>query len=304
MSDRSGSPDYRGEPSFLLVGRNGQVGSELLPRLEMVGRVVAPDRAMLDLERPDSIGRIVESISPTVVINAAAYTGVDAAESDRARCFRINAEAPRVLAEAASRCGALLIHYSTNYVFDGSASSPYREGDPVAPLGVYGESKLLGELAVAASQSRHLVLRTSAIYGWRGTNFMRRMLELAHERDELRVVSDQIVSPTPAAAIADATVRAIDAALSGRTRELGLYHLTTTGAVSWLDFARAILARDPARARQRCRIVTPIATAEYPTAARRPLNGVLSNDKFERAFGFSLGDWQAALDRVFAHAPA
>jgi dTDP-4-dehydrorhamnose reductase len=265
--------------------------------------VVAPGRDELDLEHRDSIARAVDSIRPTVIVNAAAYTAVDGAESDRQRCLRINADAPGDLATAAAECGATLVHYSTNYVFDGTASAPYREEDAAAPLGVYGESKLEGERAVAAALPSHVVLRTSALYGWNGTNFMRRMLELAHERDELRVVDDQLVSPTPAASIAAATVEMLRRLPGAGVSAHGTYHLTTTGAVSWLGFARAILQRDPARTRQRCRALVPIATSQYPTPARRPLNGVLATERFTRAFGFSLGDWEGELDGVFARRP-
>jgi dTDP-4-dehydrorhamnose reductase len=289
---------------FLLLGARGQVGLELHRQLAPLGSIVAATRADVDLERIDSIGPAVERVRPTAIVNAAAYTAVDAAETDRDRCMRVNADAPGALARAASRVGALMVHYSTNYVFDGAAASPYREDDPPAPLGVYGTSKLLGEQAVAAEQPRHLILRTSGVYGWTGTNFMRRMLELAHEREELRVVDDQVVAPTPAAVLAAATVEALrqlgpDSDHSG----FGTFHLTSAGAVSWFDFARAILARDPRRADQRCRVVTPISSAEFVTPARRPANGLLDSTRFTRRFGVALNDWEIELDRVFATSP-
>lgn len=288
-------------PRFLLLGARGQLGLELHRQLAELGPVVAPSRAELDLERLDSIAPSVTRARPSVIVNAGAYTAVDAAETDRERCLRVNAEAPGALARAAAEARALLIHYSTNYVFDGAGTRPYREDDPTAPLGVYGESKRLGEVAIAAATPEHLIFRTSAVYGWTGTNFMRRMLELAHEREELRVVNDQFVAPTPAASIAAATVTALRTVLEdSRFSEFGLYHLTAAGAVSWFDFAREILKRDPDRARQRCRVVTPISSADLVTAARRPANGVLDNGRFGRRFGFAIDGWETELDRVFA----
>jgi dTDP-4-dehydrorhamnose reductase len=192
-----------------------------------------------------------------------------------------------------------VVHYSTNYIFDGSAPHPYREEDPPAPLSVYGESKLLGELAIATEQPAHLILRTSAIYGRTGTNFVRRMLELAHEREELRVVNDQFVSPTPASAVAEATVRALAILLADPIQSaFGTYHLTTSGSTSWYDFGRAILARDPARDRQRCHVITPVSSAEFILPARRPANGLLDNGKFARRFGFAIDSWETELDRT------
>ena len=288
-------------PRFLLLGPRGQLGLELHRQLAALGPVVAASRSEIDLERVESIAPAVERARPTIIVNAAAYTAVDAAESDRARCMRVNAEAPAALARAAGRVGALLVHYSTNYVFDGTATQPYREDDQTVPLGVYGESKRLGEEAIAAEKGDHLIFRTSAVYGWTGTNFMRRMLELAHEREELRIVNDQMVAPTPAASIAAATVEVLRrVAANSRFAGFGLYHLTAGGAVSWFDFAREILARDPDRAGQRCRVVTPISSAEFVTPARRPANGLLDNAKFARAFGFRLDDWETELGRVFA----
>ena len=288
-------------PRFLLLGAHGQVGLALHRQLTTLGPVVAASRREIDLEHVASIAPAVERARPTVIVNAAAYTAVDAAESDRARCMRVNAEAPGALARAAGRVGALLVHYSTNYVFDGTATQPYREDDRTAPLGVYGESKRLGEEAIAAEEADHLIFRTSAVYGWTGTNFMRRMLELAHERDELRIVNDQMVAPTPAASIAAATVEVLRRVVTdSRFAGFGLYHLTADGAVSWFDFAREILARDPDRAGQRCHVVTPISSAEFVTPARRPANGLLDNAKFARCFGFRLEDWKTELDRVFA----
>lgn len=289
---------------FLLLGAGGQVGLELHRQLGALGSVVAATRADVDLERADSIARAVERARPTVIVNAAAYTAVDAAETDRARCMRVNADAPGALARAAARVGALVVHYSTNYVFDGTVPRPYREEDAPAPLGVYGTSKLLGEQALAAEHARHLILRTSAVYGWTGTNFMRRMLELAHEREELRVVSDQVVSPTPARSLAAATVRVLrQLGADPDPTVFGTYHLTSSGAVSWFDFAAAILARDPRRQTQRCRVVTPISSAEFVTPARRPSNGVLDTSRFLHRFGFGLASWEIELDDVFATAP-
>jgi dTDP-4-dehydrorhamnose reductase len=290
---------------ILLVGADGQVGTELGVRLRALGRVVRATRRELDLADADAIRRTVAATRPTMVVNAAAYTAVDAAETDRTCCMRINAVAPGELAWHAAQADASIVHYSTNYVFDGRATHAYREDDTPAPLGVYGASKLEGEAAVAAANPRHLILRTSAVYGWTGVNFMRRMLELAHDREELRVVDDQIVAPTPASSVAQATVRALASMVGGEEDgAYGTYHLTTAGAVSWFEFARAILARDPAREKQRCRRLVPVATTDFPTPARRPANGTLDNAKFAARFGFALPAWQVELARTFAERPA
>jgi dTDP-4-dehydrorhamnose reductase len=262
---------------------------------------VAASRDDADLDRPDSLRVLVRRVRPSVVVNAAAYTAVDDAEVDRDRCLRVNATSPGVLAEEAARVGAPIVHYSTNYVFDGTANRPYTEADPVSPISVYGESKVLGESAVADANPAHFILRTSAIYGWKGKNFLLRILELAAERKELRVVDDQLVSPTPAATVAAATVRVLERLLAGTDGPslYGTYNLTAWGAASWHDFAKEILALDPDRERQQCRTLFAIPSTEFPTPARRPANGVLDNTRFSQRFGFSLPGWERALRDTF-----
>lgn len=293
---------------FLLLGANGQVGHELRRSLAPLGEVVCATRdgrladgggacEAADLDRPDSLPALVDRIEPDVVVNAAAYTAVDRAESEREAAFRANAEAPGALAGACARRDALFVHYSTDYVFDGSGTRPYREDDPVAPLGVYGESKLAGERAVQGSGARHMVFRTAWVYADRGRNFMRTMLRLAAERDELRVVADQVGSPTPAALIADATASVLARPFAGS----GLWHLTASGETSWHGFASAIVARAHALGRiPRMPRVVPIATADYPTPARRPAYSRLDCSRLERDFGIVPPDWAQALQAVLA----
>jgi dTDP-4-dehydrorhamnose reductase len=285
---------------ILLVGAGGQVGSALAPRLTALGAVVAATRAEVDLERLDELRALVRRVRPRAIVNAAAYTAVDDAERDVARCRRINADAPGVLAEEAARLGAPLVHYSTNYVFDGEARVPYVEEAAAAPLGVYGATKREGEEAVAAATPAHLILRTAGVYGWTGRNFMRRILALAREREELQVVDDQLIAPTPASIVADATVAALGQLLGPGAGDglFGTYHLTSGGETSWFGFAERILALDPARAGQRTTRLRAVRSTEFPTAARRPRNGLLDNDKFVRRFGVTLPLWEVALRRT------
>jgi len=283
---------------ILLLGAHGQVGSALAPRLETLGQVVAADRTRADLNDPESLRPIVRDLQPWLVVNAAAYTAVDAAEQDADACMRVNVEAPAVLAEESARIGAPIIHYSTNYVFDGTLDRPYREEDEPSPLGVYARSKLLGEAAVAANPA-HLILRLAAVYASAGRNFMLRILDLSREREELRVVEDQLVAPTPASSVADATVGIIGGLLD-RTHELrsGVYHLTCAGSTSWFGFAERILALDPRREEQRVQRVVPVSSDEFVTPARRPLNGLLDCGRAARELGVTLPDWETELERV------
>jgi dTDP-4-dehydrorhamnose reductase len=281
----------------LLVGAAGQLGKAILDRLSGLIDVVAATRLDADLERSDTVRALVRRTRPRLIVNAAAYTAVDAAESDGERCAAINAVAPGVLAEEAARFEVPIVHFSTNYVFDGHAPDPYTETAAVAPLSVYGATKAAGERAVAAANARHLIVRTSALYGAAHGNFVSRMLELARELDELRVVADQFVSPTPAWLIADATMRMLSALERG-AQPTGIFHITTRGATSWDAFARRILFLDPDRGTQRARAVIGIPTSERPAAAQRPANGVLAVDKFERTFEMPLMDWDAALERT------
>jgi dTDP-4-dehydrorhamnose reductase len=272
----------------LLTGVTGQVGSALLPRLAAHDVLAAP-HAELDLADPASITRVVRAAKPDVIVNAAAYTAVDRAEAEPALAMKINAEGAALLAEEAKRSGALLVHYSTDYVFDGEKAEAYVEDDRPNPLGVYGASKLAGERAIVASGCRHAILRTSWVYAARGSNFLLTMLRLAKERPELRVVNDQFGAPTSADAIADGTLRL----LNGNAE--GVFHVTCAGRTSWHGFAEEIV-----RCAGLAAAVTPIATAEYPTAARRPRNSVLDNAKLEKALGWKMPEWRAEARRVIA----
>ena len=289
---------------ILLLGAAGQVGSALAPRLVRLGSVVAATRLDADLERPDEIRALVRRVRPSLIVNAAAYTAVDDAEQDQARCRRINADAPGLLAEEGARLDAPIVHYSTNYVFDGTAPAPYLEDDPICPLGVYGSTKAQGEGAVVAANPAHLILRTSGVYGWTGRNFMLRILALASEREELHVVDDQLVAPTPAFALADATVTVLQQVLGSPGEwASGTFHLTAAGTTTWHEFAQRLLALDPARATVRRTRLVAVRTEDYPASARRPRNGLLSNDRFTRRFGFAIPDWEAELRRTFAERP-
>jgi dTDP-4-dehydrorhamnose reductase len=277
---------------ILLLGRNGQVGWELEQTLAPLGEVTALGRAQLDLADVPRLVASVRALQPEAIVNAAAYTAVDRAETEREAAFAVNATAPRVLAEEARRSGALLVHFSTDYVFDGAKASAYVEEDPANPINVYGASKLAGERAIAASGCRHLVLRTSWVYGPRGANFMLTMLRLARERPQLRVVDDQVGAPTSSTAIARATATVLERTL--RSPGLaGFYHLAAAGETTWCGFARAILARAGFETP-----VVPIRTEEYPTPARRPRNSRLDCSRLRQAFGVALEPWQEALDEA------
>jgi dTDP-4-dehydrorhamnose reductase len=278
-------------PIILVTGAKGQVGQELVPLLNAHGEVVAVDREEFDLGDPGAVAREVRALRPSVIVNTAAYTAVDAAESDAEAAHRVNAIAPRVLAEEARRLGAVLIHYSTDYVFDGRAQAPYDEESPVAPQSVYGTTKLDGERAVAASGAAALVFRTSWVYGLRGRNFLLTIRRLAAERDELSIVADQVGVPNWSRALAEATATVIGRGAGYMAERAGLYHLSSTGSTTWYEFARAIVG-DAARPR-----VVPITTDQYPTPARRPAYSVLATAKFERTFGFALLPWRATLER-------
>ena len=283
---------------LLLLGGNGQVGRELRRALPALGHVVVATRTgaggelAADFDAPDGVGELVRRIAPDVVVNAVAYTAVDRAESEPDAAFRVNALAPAAIAQACAATDALLLHYSTDYVFDGSASRPYREDHATAPPGVYGASKLAGEEAIRASGARHAILRTAWVYAAHGRNFLHTMLRLAAECDALRVVADQIGVPTPAAWLADASARIIEQGLPAS----GIWHLAADGATSWHGFAEAIM--DEARAAGLLAYrpqVLPLATADYPTPARRPGYSVLDTGKLRRDFGIVPPDWRAGL---------
>src|SRR6266540_505622 len=276
-------------PTILVTGANGQLGFELARVLAPCGTIVATDRASLDLADVDSIAATVRAAKPALIVNAAAYTAVDRAQTERDLAHAINGRAPDVLAEEARRIGATLIHYSTDYVFDGRARTPYAEDAPTAPLNVYGESKLAGERAIATSGAHALVFRTSWVYGLRGKNFLLTIRKLAAERDELAIVADQTGVPNWCRALARATRRVVDLGLPKLTEREGLYHMSSTGSATWFEFARAVVG-DSERPR-----LKPITTGDFPTPAQRPAYGVLSTAKFERTFGFALPPWRDAL---------
>ncbi len=291
---------------LLIVGHCGQVGVELQRTLAPLGELALADKESVDLAEPSTIRDLVHRTRPNVVVNGAAYTAVDRAESERELAHAINGVAPGVLAEEAAQLGALLIHYSTDYVFDGSKASPWVESDAPNPINAYGKSKLAGERAIAAVGGRHYVFRTSWVYASHGSNFARTILRLALERDELRIVDDQIGGPTAAHAIAEATARAIVSSVEAETGterrthpEYGLYHMTCRDETSWFRFAREVLGLlaniMPDEKIARC---VAIKSSEYPLPAQRPRNSVLSNAKLLHAFGIELPEWHAAMYRV------
>lgn len=292
--------------NILVTGGNGQVGWELQHTLAGLGNVIAPGREQLDLSKPETLRAAVLAVRPRYIINAAAYTAVDKAETERDLAYTVNADAPRVLAEVAAEIGALLVHYSTDYVFDGAGDQPFDEDAMVNPLNVYGASKAAGEVAIRASHARHLILRTSWVYGMRGANFLLTMQRLLRERAEIRIVADQIGAPTWSRHIAEATALllaqiASPARGADRPEVWGTYHLTNAGETSWFGFAEAIrghFARHGA-ADTLARLIA-ISTREYPTAAQRPLNSRVSNAKLTRVFGLRLPDWQVALTQAMA----
>jgi dTDP-4-dehydrorhamnose reductase len=281
-------------PTILVTGVGGQIGFELARLLEPYGEIVATDRTKLDLADSDAIVAAMRGAKPSLVVNAGAYTAVDLAETETALARAINGRAPGILAEEAKRLGAVLIHYSTDYVFDGTRTTPYPEDAPTAPQNVYGATKLEGERAIAATGADALVLRTSWVYGLRGRNFLLTIRRLAAERDELSIVADQIGVPNWCRTLAEATARIVGLGVPAVAERSGLYHLSSTGQASWHDFARAIVGDAP-----RPRVV-PIPTARYPTPARRPAYGVLATARFESTFGFALPAWRDALTRCVA----
>lgn len=291
--------------TVLVFGGNGQVGQELLRALALLGQVVATTRSgvlpdgsaceVADFNQPESLVALLDRVRPAMVVNAAAYTAVDKAEQDVEAAFRANAESPGVIARWCAAAGVPFVHYSTDYVFDGEGTAPYREDQPTAPLGVYGTSKRDGEDAVRAAGGRHLIFRTAWVYASHGANFLRTMLRVGAERDALRVVADQVGTPTPAALIADVTAEALrhTGGLSGT------WHLTASGQTSWHGFAEAIFAEALARGvLAKVPSVEAIESAEYPTPAKRPSWSVLDNRKLQQDFGIALPAWQDGLKRV------
>ena len=290
---------------ILLLGKNGQVGWELQRSLAVLGDLVALDRHSQpcgDLSQPEQLAGTVRTLRPDVIVNAAAHTAVDKAEGEAELARTLNAAAPAALAQAARETGAWLVHYSTDYVFDGSGTRPWQEGDATGPLGVYGQTKLEGEQAIAASGCRHLIFRTSWVYAARGGNFAKTMLRLAQERERLTVIDDQHGAPTGADLIADVTAHALRTALQNPELS-GLYHLVAGGETTWHGYARHAIAR--AREMRpdlawKVGDIAPVPTSAFPTPARRPHNSRLNTQKLQQAFGLTLPHWQGGVDRLLA----
>lgn len=285
---------------ILLTGATGQVGWELARTLLPIGEVIAVDRNQADLADLSSLRAIIQQHKPNVIVNPAAYTAVDKAESEQGTAFLVNAEAPGVLAEEANKIGAMLVHYSTDYVFDGSKNAPYTEGDSTNPSNVYGQSKLAGEKAIQSIANDFLILRTSWVYASRGNNFLKTILRLAAEREELKIVSDQIGSPTWARLIAETTAHVVWQAMKQRQDSRfssGVYHLTSSGETSWHGFAEKIvdIVREQGKVELKNRAIQPIPTTDYPLPAQRPANSRLSSDRLEQQFGLTLPSWDNAL---------
>jgi len=284
---------------ILLLGKNGQVGWELRRTLAPLAEVVAVDYPEINFTDTPALRQFVVGTRPAVVVNAAAYTAVDKAETETELCRQVNAVAPGVLAEEAKKIGALMVHYSTDYVFDGAKTSPYVETDAPNPLGAYGRSKLEGDRAVKASGANHLIFRLCWVYGARGQNFMLTMQRLAREREKLRVVGDQFGCPTWSRMIAETTALALKQVLAGADCSVfnGEYHLAASGQTNWHGFASRIIELMP-EAERKCRAMEKITTPEYPTPARRPAYSVLDCGKLRKTFGLRLPDWEASLRQV------
>jgi dTDP-4-dehydrorhamnose reductase len=288
---------------ILLTGRDGQVGFELVRALAPLGEVVPVGRADCDLADADALRALVRRVAPDVIVNPAAYTAVDRAESERDLAFAVNARAPGILGEEAARLGALVVQYSTDYVFDGAGLMPYTEDDMPAPQSVYGSSKLAGERALAETSPRHLILRTSWVLGAHGGNFAKTMLRLAAEREQLTVVDDQFGAPTSAALLADLTAHLVRqyAREGAADFPFGTYHVAAAGETSWYDYARFVLeaARTAGRTlKAGPDDVLPVNTAAYPTAAKRPANSRLDTSRFRRTYGLCLPPWQEGVGQV------
>ncbi len=306
------------KPRILLLGRNGQVGSDLALLLPQLGELVALNRQELDLTKPNDIRRTIQEVRPRWIVNAAAHTAVDQAESDEATARAVNEQAPAVMAEAAKEIGAALVHYSTDYVFDGGKKSPYEETDTPNPINVYGKTKLGGERAIQESGALHLTFRTEWVYATQGRNFLMTILRLATQKQELRIVADQIGSPTTSREIAAATVKVISQLMDKEegVRSLatigGIYNMTAEGETSWYEFTKAIFEEASSETQNLpwvkaatkgmpllTKRVLPITTAEYPTTARRPAYSVLSTRRLHDRFGIRLQSWRAQLRSLF-----
>jgi dTDP-4-dehydrorhamnose reductase len=302
----SESPTTATNPRVLIVGNAGQLGRELEKIFTGYGAIVGVDRESVDLADAEKTRELVRRTAPDIILNAAAYTAVDRAESERDLAYAINEQAPRVLAEEAHRHDAIFVHYSTDYIFDGGKSepksTPWIESDTPNPLNVYGASKLAGEQAVENTGGKFLIFRTSWVYGPHGNNFLLTMLRLARERDRLSIVDDQIGGPTTSIELARATHSIVTGILAGSFGApedwTGLYHMTCGGSVSWFGFAQAIFARAAALLALKPPTLTPIATKDYPTPAARPRYSVLSNAKLHARFNVALLPWESALEET------
>ncbi|MBN9377682.1 MAG: dTDP-4-dehydrorhamnose reductase [Chlamydiales bacterium 38-26] len=277
---------------ILILGSKGQVGWELQRTLAPLGQIIAHDRTTLDLSCATSLSRKIQEIQPQVIVNAAAYTAVDKAETDQETCYAINAKAPQQLAQEAKKLQALLIHYSTDYVFDGKSAHPYKEQDSTNPQNIYAKSKLEGDQAILSSGCSHIILRTSWVYGSRGQNFLRTMLRLGQQKDLLKIVDDQIGAPTWSRLIAEATAQVI-ARYNGQD---GLYNLTSGGKTSWFGFAQAIFDLYSSKNEYKVPQLNNIPSSEYPVPAKRPQNSLLCQDKLFQTFQIKMPDWKDALE--------
>jgi dTDP-4-dehydrorhamnose reductase len=307
------------KPKILLIGKNGQVGEELERLLPQLGDVVPLGRQELNLSNTEDIRRTIREIRPNLIVNAAAYTAVDQAEKEETAANEINSNAVAIMAEEAKKIGASLVHYSTDYVFDGLKGDPYVEDDPTGPINVYGTTKLAGEQGIRASGVSHLIFRTSWVYATRGRNFLLTILRLATQREELRIVRDQIGAPTWSREIADATTKILSQLYGRETSEdslsivSGTYHMTAAGVTNWHEFATAILEEASHASKTTpwfaaatsgnpviTRRVIPITTQEFPTPARRPAYSILSNARLMKTFGVVLPEWRMQLHRAFS----
>lgn len=286
---------------ILLLGSNGQVGWELQRSLSPLGELIVCDRQRANLEDFDGLRLLIESTSPAVIVNAAAYTAVDRAESEPGKAFLINGEAVGVIAQSAKKLGAHFVHYSTDYVFDGSKEDPYFESDPVSPLNVYGQSKLAGEEAITKSGCDYYIFRTSWVYGQHGNNFLKTILRLAQERDELKIVGDQYGAPTSAEFIADVTAHVMKTLRDGQNHKSGTYHLTASGKTNWFEFAKYILTQARQKGLTTKLIpdnISMISSEEYPIFAERPKNSELNLDKISKEFGLTMPNWKFYASRA------
>jgi dTDP-4-dehydrorhamnose reductase len=293
----------RSQSRILIFGSAGQLGVELQKRFAGAGSITAVDLPTVDITDAEQLRAFIRETNPGIILNAAAYTAVDRAQSEPELAHAVNAEAPRIMAEESLRSKVLFVHYSTDYVFDGSKPGPWIETDTPNPLSVYGASKLAGEQAVESVGGNYLIFRTSWVYGSHGKNFLLTMLRLGRERDQLSIVDDQIGAPTTSSELAAVTYFIVSGILGGRYGDsaswAGLYHMTCSGSTSWFGFAQAIFARASRLLGAKAPSLTPISTSAYPTPAKRPHNSVLSNEKLKARFGVTLASWESALDDVF-----